>query len=95
MKLGQETDGPQAAQLEFFLSGQILQEEDNSRREEKLSPVQIKDKQATFSHFQGQRDLPTYTCAEMFLGGRKGRGHHTTVDDVNLPISLFSRIHLG
>ena len=53
MKLGQQTDGPQAAQLEFVLSGQILQEEDNSRREEKLSSAQIKDKQATFSHSQG------------------------------------------
>ena len=53
MKLGKQTDGPQAAQLEFLLSGQILQEEDNSRREEKLSSAQIKDKQATFSHSQG------------------------------------------
>ena len=53
MKLGKQTDGPQAAQLEFVLSGQILQEEDNSRREEKLSSAQIKDKQATFSHSQG------------------------------------------
>ena len=95
MKLGQQTDGPQAAQLEFVLSGQILQEEDNSRREEKLSSAQIKDKQATFSHSQGKGDLPTYTCAEMFLQGQKGRVHHPTVGDVNLPISLFSRIHLA
>jgi len=50
--LGQQTDGPQAAQLEFVLSRQILQE-DNSRREEKLSSAQKKDKQATFSHSQG------------------------------------------
>ena len=76
MKLGQETDGPHAAQLEFVLSGQILQEEDNSRREEKLSSAQIKDKQTTFSQSQGQGDLPTYTCAEMILGGQKGRGHN-------------------
>ena len=52
MKLGQQTDGPQAAQLEFVLSGQIFQEEDNSRKE-KLSSAQIKDKQATVSHSQG------------------------------------------
>ena len=95
MKLEQETDGPQTAQLEFVFSGQILQEEDNSKREEKLSSAQIKDKRATFSHSQGQGDIPTYTCAEVFLGGQRGRGHHPTVGDVNLPISLFSSIHLG
>ena len=44
MKLGQETDGRQAAQLEFVLSGQIFQEEDNRRREEKLISAQIKVK---------------------------------------------------
>ena len=95
MKLGHETDGPQAAQLESVLSGQTLQEEDNIRREEKLSSAQIKDKQTTFSHSQGQGDLPTYTSAEMFLGRQKRRGHHPTVGFVNLPISLFSRLHLG
>ena len=42
-KWGKRLDGSQAEQLESVPCGQILQYEDNSKREEKLSPVQIRD----------------------------------------------------
>ena len=83
----QEVDGPQAKQLEFVPCGQILQDEDNSRREEKLSLPLIK-KTPHIPYSQSQGDLPDYTRAKRLLGGQKG-------SDVNLPIGLFSRIHLG
>ena len=41
--LRQETDGPQAEQLEFVPCGQILQDKDNTRSEEKLNPAHIRD----------------------------------------------------
>ena len=88
----QEIDESQAEQPEFVRCGQILQ---NSRREEKISPAQIRDKRPHIPHSRSQGDLPNYTCTEKLLGGQKGRGRHPTVSDVNLPIGLFSRIHLG
>ena len=88
----QEIDGPQSEQLEFVPCGQILQ---NGRREEKLSPVQIRDKRPHILHSRSQGDLPDYTHAEGLLGGQKGRGRHLIVSDVNLPIGLFAGIHLG
>ena len=40
-------DGPQAEQLELGPYGQILQDEDKSKREEKLRPAQIREKETT------------------------------------------------
>lgn len=45
MEVRQEIEGPQGEQLEFARCGQVLQHEDNSRREEKLSAAQIRDKE--------------------------------------------------
>ena len=81
--LRQEIDGPQAEQLESVPSRQILQDEDNSRRE-KLSPAQIRDKETTyFSFSKSRRPSQLHMCKS-----QKG-------SDVNLPIDLFARIHLG
>ena len=80
--LRQEIDGPQAEQLEFVPCGQILQ---NSRREEKLRPAQVRGKRPHIPHSRRQGDLPDYTCAERLLKGQKGRGCHPIVGDVNLP----------
>ena len=71
--------------------GQILQDEE----EEELSLAQIRDKRPHILHFQRQRDLPHYTCAERLLEGQKGRRHHPIVGDVNPSIGVFARIHLG
>jgi hypothetical protein len=49
-------DGPQAEQLELGPCGQILQDEDKSKREEKLSPAQIREKETTcFSFSRSKR----------------------------------------
>ena len=53
--LRQEIDGPQAEQLEFVSCAEILQNEDNSRREEELSPAQVRDKEATYFSFLRSR----------------------------------------
>ena len=55
VRVRQEIDGPQAEHLEFVPCGQILQDEDNSRREEKLSPAQVRDKETTYSSFSKSR----------------------------------------
>ena len=62
---------------------------------EELCPAQIRDKRPHIPHSRSQGDLPDYTCAERLLEGQKGRGHHLIVSDVNLPIALLVRIHLG
>ena len=62
---------------------------------EELSPAQMKDKRPHIPHSGDQGDLPDYTCAQRLLEGQKGRGRHPIVGDVNLPIGLFARIHLG
>ena len=49
-ELRQETEEPHTEQLESVPCGQTLQDEDNSRREEKLSPVRIKDKRPHIPH---------------------------------------------
>ena len=61
MSLSQEIDGHQADQLEFVSHGQILQDEDNSKRENKLSSAQIKGKRPHICHSRSQGDLPDYT----------------------------------
>ena len=61
---------------------------------EELSPAQIKDERPRIHHSVG-RFLPDYTRSESFLKGPKGRARHPLVSDVNQPIGLFARIHLG
>ena len=68
----QKRDRPQTENLESLLCGYILQDEDNSRREKELMPVQIADKIPQNPHSQGQEDLFNYTCAEK-LQRVKGR----------------------
>ena len=60
----QEINGPQAEQLKFIPCGQILQ---NSRREEKLSPAQKRDKGPHSLHSRSQGDLPDFKNGS--LGG--------------------------
>ena len=50
LPLRQETEEPHREQLESVSCGQTLQDEDNSRREEELSPVRIKDKRPHIPH---------------------------------------------
>ena len=51
----EEIDGPKAEQLEFVLYGQILQDEDNSRKKEYLSLAQNISNKPYISHSQSQR----------------------------------------
>ena len=39
--------------------------------------------------------FPTTGAQKGSSGGQKGKEHHAIVGDVNLPIGLFARIHLG
>ena len=55
LTLRQEIDEPQAEQLELVACGQILQDQDNSRSREELSPAQIKDKETTYTSFSRSR----------------------------------------
>ena len=57
-------------------------------REGGAEPCPDKRQRPHISHSQGQEDLPNYTCTERLLGDQKR-------SDVNLPISLFTRLHLG
>ena len=91
MEVRQEIDAPQAEQLEFVPCGQVLQDEDNSRKEEKLSPAQIRDKETTYFSFSRSRR----TSRLHMHRKAKGSGRHSTVGRVSLPIGLFARIHLG
>ena len=43
----------------------------NSRREEKLSPAQIRAKETSYFSFLGQRDLPDYKCMKGSLKFKK------------------------
>ena len=60
-----------------------------------LTPLKMKRQRPHFPHSQSQGDGLDYTRAESLLEGQKRRGHHPIVGDVNLPIGLFNRIHLG
>ena len=68
MDLRQQTDGPQAEQLEFVPCGQILQDKDNSQRR---GAAQIRDR-PHIPHSRGQGGLPDYTGAESLLECQKG-----------------------
>ena len=61
----------------------------------RLDPVQIKDKRPHIPHSRSQGDLPDYTCTERLIESQKWEGVPPIVSDVNLPIGLFPRIHLG
>lgn len=52
-------------------------------------------KTAHIPRSQSQGDLSDSTHTERFLGSQNGRGRHPMVGDVNLPIGLLTRIHLG
>ena len=76
-----------AGRLESVPCGQILQDKDNSRKEEKLSPVQIRGKKTTCSSFLRSRRPSNYMRTGRLLRGQIGRGHHHIVSDVNLPVA--------
>ena len=54
----QEIDGSQAEQLESVPCGQTLQDKDNGRSKEELSPAWIKDKETTYFSFLRSRRPP-------------------------------------
>lgn len=54
---------------------------------EERSPVQIKHRDYIFLILE-IKDLPNYICMERLLQDQKG-------SNVNLPTSIFARIHLG
>ena len=56
--LRQEVDGPQAEWLESVPYGQILQNKDNGRGREELSPAWIKDKETMYFSFLRSRRPP-------------------------------------
>lgn len=87
-------DGPQAEQLELGPYGQILQDEDKSKREEKLRPAQIREKETTcFS--TSKRTSDSYMDRKHSWRS-KGRGHHPTVSDANyLSAGLLLDSYLG
>ena len=91
-----EADGPQ---VELFLPcGQKLHNSRNSIKAtlwRRLGPAQIRDKRSHIPHSLSQGDLANHTCTERLLEGQKWRGCHPIVSDVNLPIGLSPRIHLG
>lgn len=90
----QEIDGSQAEQLESVPCGQTLQDKDNGRSKEELSPAWIKDKETTYFSFLRSRRPPELTCTERFLGGqrRDGATDHSTF--FQLSRNLHARIHL-
>ena len=84
----QETDGPQAQQPEFVSCGQILQDEE----EEKLNTVQIRDH--IFLTLEVKESFLT-TPVRKAPWRSKETGCHLIASNVNLPIGLFTRIHLS
>ena len=84
----QETDGPQAEQPEFVSCGQILQD----KEEEKLNTVQKRDHIFLFLEVK-ETFLTTYVRKTPWRS--KERGCHLIASNVNLPIGLFTRLHLG
>ena len=88
--------GPQAEKLESSQYLWILLDEDNSRRIiMEAEPCSDLKTETTFSSFsKSRRWSGLHTCRKP-REGQKRRGHHPIVGDVNLPIGLFSRIHLG
>ena len=83
--LRQEIDGPQAKQLQFVPCGQILQDEDNSRRIiGEAEPCPDKRWRPHISCSRGG-DLSHCTWAEKLPGGQKG-------SDVNLLDSFLESI---
>ena len=58
LPLRHEIDGPQAEQLEPVPCGQILQDKDNGRSKEELSPAWMKDKETMYFSFLRSRRPP-------------------------------------
>ena len=69
--------------------------EKKTRRREELSPAQIRDKETKY--FLVLETFPTTYAKKGSSGGQKGRELHLTVmsSEINLPIGLFTKIHLG
>ena len=88
--LRQEIDGPQADEVELVSCGQTLQDEDNSRRE-KLGHAQ---RETSYSSFRRSR-TPSQLRMHRKALQRSKLGYHPLIDDVNIPIGLFTRIHFG
>ena len=63
-------DGHQAEQLEFVSCGQMLEDEDNNRREEKLSPAQVRDKE--YTHFSFSKNFLNINMQKCSLDVKKG-----------------------
>ena len=95
LPLRPETEEPHMEQLESVSCGQTLQDEDNSRREEKLSPAQIRVKEITHFSFLRSRRPSQLHIHRKALWGPKGKGYHPIVGNVNLPTVLFARGHRG
>ena len=88
----QELDGPWAEQIESVSCGQTLQAEDSSRSEEELSPAQRRHH--IYLILKVKETFLTAHVQKGSSGVRKG-GASPVISDVNLPIVLFPRIHLG
>ena len=76
----QEIDRSWAELQVFVPCGQILQDRGGAEP--------CPNKRPHISHSQSQGGLPNSARAGKLFGGEKG-------SDVNLPIGLFARIHLG
>ena len=74
MGLRQEIDGSQGEQPESVPCGQILQDEENSRSREELSPAQIREKETTYFPFSRSRRSSQTTQAQKGTLGVKKRG---------------------
>ena len=61
----------------------------------RLGPAQIRDKETTYSSFSKSRRPSLLHMRRKPPWRSKGGGHHPIVGEVNLPIGLLARIHLG
>ena len=93
MGLRQEIDGSQGEQLESAPCRQILQDEENSRIREELSPAQIREETTDSSFSRSRRPSQLHKQRNAHWGS-KMQGCHSAVGDVNIPIGLFARLHL-
>ena len=68
MRVRQEADGPQAAQLESVPCGQMLQDEEG----EELSPAQIKDRDHILFILDTKKTFPTIHVQKSSLEVKRG-----------------------
>ena len=71
LPLRPETEEPHMEQLESVPCGQTLQDEDNSRREEKLSPVWKKIRDHIFLILEIKETFPTTHAQKGSLGAKR------------------------